>query len=215
MWFIRRNYRDDIQFQISDLLNVSVKRQGVQAERASKWARLVTKHARYAWQLIAWPQFTVTEARAFSEFWNATDQYNLGDRVFYTPTALYYDVAQDGPPIGTLPTDTQWFTPSDVTTIQTFIAILQRCRRRIGQLLGAFPTDPRIPGIVPVAYPAQLSQRGTRLQHSQPAKARQLRSGWLIRPFHTNGVPTCGIPNPFTTLALSFCTILMVKFTGQ
>lgn len=97
-----------------------------------------------------WPEWNITEERAFREIWRNDKQYfrtntdGTADEVYYLTNGLYYRVlgASDvDPPIGTLPTNTNFF--SQITDIDVYIAYDQPCRRAIGQVLGVYSTDPR------------------------------------------------------------------------
>jgi hypothetical protein len=111
-----------------------------------------------------WPEWTVTEERAYRQIWNATDQYlrmsaedNLPEEVFYLGAAFstggplgtgsgYYRVlstASGDPPVGTVPTNTTYWVP--ITPVDTFIAYDQRCRRAIGEMLGVYRHNPLSP----------------------------------------------------------------------
>ncbi len=108
-----------------------------------------------------WPEWTITEERAFRQIWNSTDQYlrvsaldGLPEEVFYLGAAFsaggalgtgfgYYRVlstAPSDPPVGTVPTnETYWEL---ITPVETFVAYDQRCRRAIGEVLGIYRSNP-------------------------------------------------------------------------
>lgn len=97
-----------------------------------------------------WPEWEVTEERAFRQVWNATRQFflvnssNRADEVFYIPEMKYYRVTGTAnPPIGTLPTNTTYWT--EITPLDTFIEYNQTCKRPIGMVLGVYSQNPRVP----------------------------------------------------------------------
>jgi hypothetical protein len=111
-----------------------------------------------------WPEWVITEERAFRPVWNSTEQYKrasdtdgLPDEVFYLGAAFtpasgfgagygYYRVKADAvtdPPIGNVPTDTTYWEA--ISPVDTFIDYDQRDRRPIGMVLGVFNQNPRVP----------------------------------------------------------------------
>jgi hypothetical protein len=111
-----------------------------------------------------WPEWVITEERAFRPVWNSTEAYlkvsttdALPDEVFYLGAAYvvggefgtgygYYRVkatAVTDPPIGTVPTNTTYWEA--ITPVDTFIAYDQRDRRALGQVLNVFSRNPRVP----------------------------------------------------------------------
>ena len=112
-----------------------------------------------AWFAWEWPEWTITEERAFRQIWNDSRQfYQAGadgtpDEVFYIPNvsthslvdAAYYrvlDTAPSDPPMGTPPDDTTYWEPMD--TVDTYIEFDQVCRRRIGEVLDVYANNPAI-----------------------------------------------------------------------
>jgi hypothetical protein len=109
-----------------------------------------------AWR---WPQWELTEERAFRQVWNNTHQYLRATTVDGKPDELFYigvapnytgqgyyvvNVAALGdPPVGTPPTNTTYFSP--LTPVDTFIAYDQTCKRSIGMVLGVYSQNPRVP----------------------------------------------------------------------
>jgi hypothetical protein len=113
-----------------------------------------------------WPEWELTEERAFRQIWGATRQYvrvntthNAPDEVFYLgvppPSSNnsafgtgfgYYSVlptAPSDPPVGTFPTNTTYFQP--ISPVDTFIEYDQPCKRAIGMVMGIYSQNPRIP----------------------------------------------------------------------
>lgn len=111
-----------------------------------------------------WPEWVITEERAFRPVWNSTEQYlkvsitdGLPDEVFYLGAAYvvggdfgagygYYRVkstAPADPPIGTVPTNTTYFEA--ISPVDTFIAYDQRDRRSLGTVLNVYGQNPRVP----------------------------------------------------------------------
>ena len=121
----------------------------------------VSEHAnarlRKAWFFWEWPEWTITEERAYRQIWNDTRQFYLAgangkpDEVFYIPNVLthsledaaYYRVKEDAignPPLGTPPTDTDFWEKMD--QVESYVAFDQICRRRIGEVLEVFGIRP-------------------------------------------------------------------------
>jgi hypothetical protein len=111
-----------------------------------------------------WPEWVVTEERAFRPVWGSTEQYlkasltdGLPDEVFYLGAAYvangdfgtgygYYRVksgAMIDPPVGTVPTNATYWEVLD--PVDSFIAYDQRDRRAIGMVLDVFGANPRVP----------------------------------------------------------------------
>jgi len=87
------------------------------------------------------------------------------DEVFYVPNvathslqdAAYYRVKEDAvgdPPMGTVPTDTDFWGKMD--SVDTYVAFDQICRRRIGEVLEVFADNPAV-----VKQPRPLVHRPT------------------------------------------------------
>jgi hypothetical protein len=114
--------------------------------------------------LWLWPEWVITEERAFRPVWNSTEAYlkvsttdALPDEVFYLGAAYvvggefgtgygYYRVkstAPADPPIGTVPTNTTYWEA--ISPVDSFIAYDQRDRRALGQVLAVNSRNPRVP----------------------------------------------------------------------
>jgi hypothetical protein len=113
------------------------------------------------WFLWEWPEWTITEERAFRQVWNDSRQFYLAggqgtpDEVFYIPNvathslegAGYYRVletAPGNPPLGTPPSNTTFWEKMD--TVDTYVAYDQICRRRIGEVLDVYGNNPFVVG---------------------------------------------------------------------
>ena len=113
-----------------------------------------------------WPEWTVTEERAFRQVWNSGHQYKrasdidgLPDEVFYLGDGFipggdfgdnhgYYRVIISGitdPPIGTLPSDDTYWELMD-EPIDSYVAYEQVCRKSIGRVMGVYRGNPRLNG---------------------------------------------------------------------
>lgn len=116
----------------------------------------ITKRARLAlrsWDFLEWSH---TEERAFRPIWNLTRQFyranpgtGLPDELFYLTNTTYYRVKTGSsilsdPPIGTLPTDTNYFEV--LSPVDTFIELDQGGQHAIGQMLGVYSSNPRLNG---------------------------------------------------------------------
>lgn len=130
--------------------------------------RQVTEHINErissAWNYWDWPDIAVTQERAFRPIWSATRQFKRSgddgtpDEFFYLGDSFvaggnfganygYYVVntsAVTDPPIGTLPTNTTYFTPMSI--VDTYISKTQTCRRTMGMVLGVYASNPRLNG---------------------------------------------------------------------
>src|SRR5215475_11345501 len=109
-------------------------------------------------QLWPWPEWEVTEERAFRQIWNLTTQYSktgtdgkpdevydIGDTATNRESG-YFRVRSDIPsnPLPTVPpSDTNFWEPMD-EPFETYIAYDQRCRRTIGMVVGVYSKDPRL-----------------------------------------------------------------------
>ena len=104
-------------------------------------------------QIWNWPEWDITEERAFRQVWNDSHQYKKvsdtdgqPDEVFYIPNTTYYRVDPDSPgdpTIGIPPNGiaaTGWL-PMD-NPIDTYVAYDQVCKRAIGIVRGVFPINP-------------------------------------------------------------------------
>jgi hypothetical protein len=113
-----------------------------------------------------WPEWEVTEERAFRQVWRDDHQYlrvslvdGKPDEVFYLGDGFaagdtefgdnfgYYRVvstAVSDPPVGSVPgTDTDFFEAID--PLDTFIAYDQGCKPSIGIVRGVYNANPRVP----------------------------------------------------------------------
>ncbi len=115
-------------------------------------------------QAWLWPEWIVTEERAFRPVWNSTEQYlkvsttdSLPDEVFYLGAGYvvggdfgtgygYYRVkasAITDPPVGAVPTNATYWEA--ISPVDTFIAYDQRDRRSMGMVLNVYSRNPRVP----------------------------------------------------------------------
>jgi hypothetical protein len=130
-----------------------------------------------AWFAWEWPEWTITEERAFRQIWNDSRPfYQAGadgkpDEVFYIPNvathslvdAAYYRVAESAPsdpPLGTAPTDTTYWETMD--TVDTYIEFDQVCRRRIGEVLDMYANNPAICK-PPRCLPHRVNEKGVQV----------------------------------------------------
>jgi hypothetical protein len=143
----------------------------IHSDTARQIAEKVTDRALIAWQSWDFAELTRTEERAFRPVWNGTDQYlrvseeGLPDEVFYLVNSKYYRVkaaAVSDPPASTLPTNATYF---EEITPEPFIALDQRCRRSIGQVLGVYSGDPSFntQAGIDLALPFRPSEHGIRV----------------------------------------------------
>jgi len=126
----------------------------IPSEFANSLVEHINRRVRTICQVWPWPEWILTEERAFRQVWNANHQYlrasitdGQPDEVFYIPNTTYYRVRSDAigdPPVGTIPsTGTDYFEV--ISPVDTFIAYDQVCKRAIGTVLGIYKRDPRVP----------------------------------------------------------------------
>lgn len=139
----------------------------VKSDLARKIVQAINMRTALACQSWRWPEWEVTEERAFRSTWNNSRQFHIAgengrpDEFFYlgdtslptTDTSSpfgansgYYKVkstAPHNPPVGTLPTNTTYFEPME--GVDTFIEYDQACKRSIGMVLGVYRQNPRNP----------------------------------------------------------------------
>jgi hypothetical protein len=119
----------------------------------------ITDHINDRVQTIAqvwnWPEWDITEERAFRQVWNANHQYRKAslldgkpDEVFYIPNTTYYKANPASlidPPLGTPPTSLSpgnpFWIPLD-NPIDTYVGYDQVCKRSIGIVRGVFSSNP-------------------------------------------------------------------------
>jgi hypothetical protein len=104
-----------------------------------------------AWSYWEWPQLQLLQQRAFRTVWTNSIQFyqtnaeGIPDECYNPGDQLYYRVlttALTDPPVGTLPTDTNYFEPFDLT--DRYILLDQLNSTPIGDVVAIFDTDPRI-----------------------------------------------------------------------
>ena len=113
----------------------------------------INVRVREVWEAWRWPEWERTEERAFRTVWNDSRQFvRVGadgnpDEVYYIPNQTYYRViasAASDPPIGTPPTDGNYFELIE-TPMETFIEYDQAAKRAIGIMRGVYRSNPRVP----------------------------------------------------------------------
>ena len=123
-------------------------------DHVAAWVGFINNYTRIGWEAWDWPEMDITEERAFRSIWNSSKAFlrnnraNLPDECFYIPSLLgglnpYYIVntaAPIDPPIGTLPTNTTYFTPNTLSDF--YIDYDQDCRRAIGRVFGVYNANP-------------------------------------------------------------------------
>src|SRR6516165_7253440 len=75
-------------------------------QTARSITRAINRRTRFAWRAWDFPDFSITEERAYRQVWNSTHQYFRGDEIFHIPSVTYYVVnpqASEDPPIGDPP----------------------------------------------------------------------------------------------------------------
>ena len=136
------NFREDVLFGVADLLGIDPDLDLLK-DRAASFVRAINDATLEAWEFWEWSQLMITEERAYRPIWNASKSFRIGNEVFYLPSMAYFKVsatAPGDPPIGTLPTNTNYYEP--LTMSDPYIAFDQPCRRAIGQIYGVFSGNP-------------------------------------------------------------------------
>jgi hypothetical protein len=129
--------------------------------------RAINRRVRVAWRAWDWPDFSITEERAYRQVWNSQHIYQrlnsqgVPDEVFYIPTITYYQVnvnAPTDPPLGTLPTNTTYFNV--LAPLDPFVSFDQICRRSIGRVIGIYKSNPRLDGFKHSGISFRVTENG-------------------------------------------------------
>jgi hypothetical protein len=147
------NFQNDVLFPIAHLLGIDPTSVDFQNEHARAWVASISSNVRYAWEFWEWPEFNLTEERAFRRIWYADEAYlrsnsdGAPDEVYYIPNTTYYRVlstAATDPPVGTLPTNTTYFTALALSDVDHYVGYDQPGKRAIGKVLSIYNTSPRL-----------------------------------------------------------------------
>jgi hypothetical protein len=139
---------------------------GVPQTKSRAIVRYINRRVRSGLRYWDWPEFNLTEERAFRQTWSSTRQFRIvgenakPDEVFYIktpagdPVANYFRVkadAQGDPPVGTAPL---WPIPTapdpldpyweQIVPLDTYIALDQICKKPMGMVLGVYGLNPRL-----------------------------------------------------------------------
>lgn len=139
------NFLDDVLFGVAHLLGIDPT-QDLLKDHARPWVMSINTRLRYAWEFWEWPEFTVTEERAFRQVWYSNVDYAAGEgeqsEVYYIPGDKYYR-AITNPPVGTLPTNATYFEEIEANELDKYIAYEQYGKQAIGQIYGVYGSSPR------------------------------------------------------------------------
>jgi hypothetical protein len=127
-------------------------------------AKNINSRVRTISRMWDWPQWQLTEERAFRQVWNPDHQYlrvsegGLPDEVFHIPDTSYYTVNKDAssdPPVGVRPTDispgpAEFWLPLE--PVDPYVAYDQICKRSIGLVLSIYSANPRINGYAKLPF---------------------------------------------------------------
>lgn len=147
------NWRQDVLYAAASELAIDISSIDFSKDIARQYTAFGNRHLKNSWEMFDWPELNITEERAFRNIWNSTKQFLRSDagtaagQLFYIPNMTYYDVRASAvidPPVGTLPTNTTYFTPTDLTTFERYIAYQQTCQREIGELMGIYHSNPNL-----------------------------------------------------------------------
>lgn len=136
--------------------------------------RAINRRARLSWRAWNWPDFTITEERAYRTVWNSTKQFRrvgengLPDELFYIPNVTYYVVRSDAsadPPIGLAPNElaaADYYTA--LNPLDAFVSLDEVCKKSVSRVLGVYKDNPRANGFRhPIHY--ELTEKGIDLFH--------------------------------------------------
>src|SRR5215472_7190220 len=160
--------------------------------------RGMNRRTRFAWRAWDWPDFSMTEERAYRQIWNATKQFyrsnpatGLPDELFYIPAIGYYIVnvlAANDPPIGTVPAAVPAPNPPPpqnpagspvdpagqpyflpLAPLDAYVSMDQICKRSIGRVIGIYKSNPRLDGFKHSGITFRITENGIDLfQVSNP-----------------------------------------------
>ncbi len=101
------NFARDVIHGMAAILGIDAELD-LMRDHARLWCASVNSKVRHGWGFWPWPEFQVTEERAFRQIWHTDVDYQAGQaensEVYYIPTGLYYR-AIGNPPVGNLPTN--------------------------------------------------------------------------------------------------------------
>lgn len=140
------NFVQHVVYGIAHLLGVDPE-QDLMRDHARAWVDSINARVRYAWTFQRWPQVEVTEERAFRQVW-FTDLVYVEDHgddseVYYIPNQTYYRCIANAP-VGTLPTDTDYFEPIALADMERFISFDQTGKQAIELVVSVHREDPRV-----------------------------------------------------------------------
>lgn len=144
------NFVQEIVYGMAHLLGIDTE-QDLLKDHARAWVASINSKVRYGWTFWPWPELEITEERAFRQVWYTDVQYrsSQGDEsdVYYLQKGAYYrakifpDVI--GPPIGTLPTNINYWDPVPANEINPHVAFDQFGKRQIELVTAVNRSDPR------------------------------------------------------------------------
>jgi hypothetical protein len=139
---------------------------GVPQTKSRAIVRHINRRVRTGLRYWDWPEWSITEERAFRQTWSSTRQFRIigenakPDEVFLiddgsgNAVAQYFRVKKDAPgdpPVGTRPI---WPIPTDpdpadpyweqIVPLDTYIAFDQVCKKPMGMVLGVYGLNPRL-----------------------------------------------------------------------
>lgn len=132
------NFRDGVLHPVAHLLGIDPATD-LQKDHVAAWVSMVNNRIIEACDYWQWTELEVAEERAFRKLWKATRQDALNDEVYYIPSGAYFKAIAT-PPIGTLPTDTNFYEP--LTVSSRYFALDTPGRRPIDQVIGVYYGNP-------------------------------------------------------------------------
>lgn len=160
------NFQRDIINGIASLLGVDPTIDLLN-DQARAWANSVNSHVRRGWGFWPWPEFEITEERAFRQVWfdDVTYAHGQGDEseVYYIPDETYYRTTAT-PAAGELPSDLTNWEAIPAEEMDYHIAYHQYGKQAIDRFVSIDYANPRTLetrlrwGFMPSGYGVDLSR---------------------------------------------------------
>lgn len=104
-------------------------------------ASVINRRVAEAWDWARWPEWTLSEERAFADFWRDDLAYSTGDVVWSVAQEKYYEALQTVP-IGTAVTNATYWEASSAPTARE-ISLEQYGETYIGRVWAVGSVDPQ------------------------------------------------------------------------
>lgn len=139
------NFVREVVYGVAHLLDIDPTEDFLR-DQARSYVAAITDKVREGWSVDewTWPEFELTEERAFRQVWydDLTYSAGLGERseLYYPPNQTYYRIT-GAPPAGTLPTDSDYFEV--ILPLDRHIAYEQYGKQAIDKFIAVHRFDPR------------------------------------------------------------------------